>query len=1080
VGNIAVKRSGDDLLLSADAGIISVLSNARMATDKQMQFRDTAVNIASIDDGHLDLSADVSVDVNSPLLSTTGNITALGGTVTAGVDNTTRGYFVAYGPSAGAYGGTLRLGTKSGATLTHWDLYSYNEDWYFEDSAGNEYLGFEGGSWVIQSDRDGIVKVDVTNNSNNAAAGTRLDLLVASGAGGDVAVTMGIASTAFWSVGIDNSDSDKFKIHNAATLADTSLFEFATDGSMLISTGPIYIRDTAIYIASLADGYMDMVADTAIRMQTAGAGVTIGTASVNVHPLSVGSTPTYNSVPSYTFIVNNANTPARMLAFGYDNAIDAAFIQSLQSGATFDKELLLQPNAGRVGIGVLAVPKGGIGAAKLGIGGTDSSTDGPHVQFTTTSDSYPLFQILPYAHGGIFLAFDAYWDGGWKSSNAGSNFQIAANGNQLSFRYASGVAQGASLGAFTNNAFYIDASGNIHHSPAAALKTYWRDTDIYIASLADGYLDFVADTTFRFNGGNVFADNLITSRHGGSVVANGQHQITASDDTAQAAGTGGGIAFEGKYTDGGAYTTGAAVYMLKENGTSGEYGFHLGLASRDHGAQTAEVMRLTADGKVGIGTTTVPRGGVGAAKFGIHGTDASDSGPHVQFTTTADNFPVMQIRAHSHSLQNIYFNAYNASGATRSSGTAGNWVISHNAGSLYFQGDSGTAAGAVPSFATALRLDANGDIMHSLSNAYKTYWRDTAIYIASLADGYLDIVADTEIRLGKHTTLQGLSATQSHAIQFADTGGTEMWIQFDGGLAFGEVGVGTHMTIDEGGDVGIGITAPEANLHIYRNDAQTTTLGLIIEQDGTGDAALKFRLSGTENWVVGIDNDDGDSFKIADDQGLGSADRFEITTAGLTYIGNIAGGNYSEFEADGTLQFIGDATVWKDINIGSGFVQLPAASAPSITTFLDNVGADTDIATLQFAVGEKVGSTIELQHDYKEGSDFTFHIHFQCDAAPTGTDYVKWQIDYTIVRDGTTMSPVTSITIEVAVDTQYEQVRADWAASSGTGLQIGDQISFKLSRIAAVGDAYTGTAKLKTVGIHYEVDTVGSRTIGAK
>jgi hypothetical protein len=479
----------------------------------------------------------------------------------------------------------------------------------------------------------------------------------------------------------------------------------------------------------------------------------------------------------------------------------------------------------------LAVPKGGVGAAKLAIEGTDSSTAGPHVQFTTASDSYPLFQILPYTHGGIFLAFDAYWDGGWKSSNAGSNFQIAANGNQLSFRYASGVAQGASLGAFTNNAFYIDASGNIHHSPAAALKTYWRDIDIYIASLADGYLD---------------------------------------------------------------------------------------------------------------------------------------------------------------------------------------------------------------------------------------------------------IVADTEIRLGKHTTLQGLSATQSHAIQFADTGGTEMWIQFDGGLAFGEVGVGTHMTIDEGGGVGIGIVAPEANLHIYRNDAQTTTLGLIIEQDGTGDAALKFRLSGTENWVVGIDNDDGDSFKIADDQGLGSADRFEITTAGLTYIGNIAGGNYSEFEADGTLQFIGDATVWKDINIGSGFVQLPAASAPSITTFLDNVGADTDIATLEFAVGEKVGSTVELQHDYKEGSDFTFHIHFQCDAAPTGTDYVKWQIDYTIVRDGTTMSPVTTIVVEVAVDTQYEQVRASWAATTGTGFQIGDQISFKLSRIAAVGDAYTGTAKLKTVGIHYEVDTVGSRTAGAK
>lgn len=227
---------------------------------------------------------------------------------------------------------------------------------------------------------------------------------------------------------------------------------------------------------------------------------------------------------------------------------------------------------------------------------------------------------------------------------------------------------------------------------------------------------------------------------------------------------------------------------------------------------------------------------------------------------------------------------------------------------------------------------------------------------------------------------------------------------------------------------------------------------------------------GTTDIFTGHDSDGTEVFAVDTDGEM------ESRTA---HIG-AAATNYTQFEADGTMVFNGTATVWKDINLGSAQLQLPAASAPSTDTFTDNLGADTDIATLAFSVGDKIGGTLEIQHDYKEGSDFTPHIHFQCDAAPTGTDYVKWQMDYTIVRDNTTMAPVTSIVIETAVDTQYEQLRSNWAAITGTGIQIGDQFSFKLTRIAAAGDAYAGDVKLKTVGLHYEIDTIGSRTIAVK
>ncbi|KKN41881.1 hypothetical protein LCGC14_0718760 [marine sediment metagenome] len=39
-----------------------------------------------------------------------------------------------------------------------------------------------------------------------------------------------------------------------------------------------------------------------------------------------------------------------------------------------------------------------------------------------------------------------------------------------------------------------------------------------------------------------------------------------------------------------------------------------------------------------------------------------------------------------------------------------------------------------------------------------------------------------------------------------------------------------------------------------------------------------------------------------------------------------------------------------------------------------------------------------MQHDYKEGSNITFHIHWQGIAAPSGTDKVKWQLIFTVAE----------------------------------------------------------------------------------
>lgn len=190
--------------------------------------------------------------------------------------------------------------------------------------------------------------------------------------------------------------------------------------------------------------------------------------------------------------------------------------------------------------------------------------------------------------------------------------------------------------------------------------------------------------------------------------------------------------------------------------------------------------------------------------------------------------------------------------------------------------------------------------------------------------------------------------------------------------------------------------------------------------------------------------------------------------------------NYSEFESDGTLKFNGNATVWKDVNIGGYSLSTIPAQVPDVVQFVDNLGANTGIYTRGFVVGEAVSGALEIPHDYKQGSDITPHVHWQGITAPTGTDNVQWQLTYTVSRNGNTLVPTTTITIETGIDTQYEFNISSFVAITGTSFQIGDQFLFSLERIAATVDEYGGDALIATFGIHYEVDTVGSRQIITK
>ena len=134
------------------------------------------------------------------------------------------------------------------------------------------------------------------------------------------------------------------------------------------------------------------------------------------------------------------------------------------------------------------------------------------------------------------------------------------------------------------------------------------------------------------------------------------------------------------------------------------------------------------DNGLGLGTDTVPHGGVGAAKLAIEGSDSNfGAGPHVQFTTTSDDHPLMQILPYAHDNVSISFDAYHNGTNWISSDAGSNFQIYKLSDALHFYYKSGVAAGSTAApwssgaylsatsgywgIGTGLAMNANTDIV---------------------------------------------------------------------------------------------------------------------------------------------------------------------------------------------------------------------------------------------------------------------------------------------------------------------------------------------------------------------------------
>ena len=197
--------------------------------------------------------------------------------------------------------------------------------------------------------------------------------------------------------------------------------------------------------------------------------------------------------------------------------------------------------------------------------------------------------------------------------------------------------------------------------------------------------------------------------------------------------------------------------------------------------------------------------------------------------------------------------------------------------------------------------------------------------------------------------------------------------------------------------------------------------------------------------------------------------------APVAKIGNIEGGNYSEFEADGTYVAKGEATVFRD-ELPSYLVPAAGGAAPDSVAHTIGGVARQLYSFDGAATVEILSGSFEIPHDWKVGSEIEVHIHWR--PSTTGTGNVEWHFDWEYSPPQGAPVPKTTLSgvATIPSNQQYWHKLDQIGLINATGFSLGGKIGFNLRRSpAGVKDTYGADALLEQIAMHVEIDTLGSR-----
>ena len=205
--------------------------------------------------------------------------------------------------------------------------------------------------------------------------------------------------------------------------------------------------------------------------------------------------------------------------------------------------------------------------------------------------------------------------------------------------------------------------------------------------------------------------------------------------------------------------------------------------------------------------------------------------------------------------------------------------------------------------------------------------------------------------------------------------------------------------------------------------------------------------------------------------GIGKPDNFSSLSIG-------SASHYVEFESDGTLHNIGDASYWLD-ELGD------VSNLQKVGVGIEYNPAEGCVDFLKTAnTADYLYTNLQINHDWKAGTSLHPHIHWW----QTTANVPNWVILYRWQRQGepktTAWTPFllgsNAFTYTSGILDQITSF-ADIAAPSGYH-QVSDIIQVRLIRDSAgtyygnVVDPVNATQSVVSFDIHKECDTLGSRS----
>lgn len=198
--------------------------------------------------------------------------------------------------------------------------------------------------------------------------------------------------------------------------------------------------------------------------------------------------------------------------------------------------------------------------------------------------------------------------------------------------------------------------------------------------------------------------------------------------------------------------------------------------------------------------------------------------------------------------------------------------------------------------------------------------------------------------------------------------------------------------------------------------------------------------------------------------------------------GDIANGNYSFFEDDGTLVCAGNAITYRDEYVGGEWFTPQGATAPDVESYTIGGVATRKHAFDGVNVNETLSNTFEIAHDSAISliNAGTLPMEFHTHAAPstTGSGTYRFTIDWCYIPPNGAPIAMTQLVIEKAINNQqYHNVLSGVELSvPAGGYAIGGIIEFTLTRTPQhTNDTYAADVILYKAALHIPCDMLGSR-----